>query len=225
MSPARIALIHALEEAIGPAHRAFRSLWPEAFVFDVVDTALSADLAHADTLEGAIAQRIDTLAAYAAAASGAGGTTTVILFTCSAFGQAIEAARSRQTIPVLKPNEAAFEAALQQGRRIGVIATFAPSILQLEVELRVMAAARGASIDVEMRLADGALQALKAGDADRHDQAIASAAGRLKSPDVVVLGQFSMARAAPRVEEMRLCNSVLTTPESAVRALRQTLQR
>lgn len=80
--------------------------------------------------------------------------------------------------------------------------------------------ARGLVIELEMQLAEGALEALKNGDVGRHDCLIADAAVRLDSPDVVVLGQFSMARAAPFVERMLVTGKVITTPESAVLALK-----
>src|SRR5690349_5377957 len=111
----RIALIHALADSVAPIHAAFGKHWPEAIHFDLLDTALSADLADAGHLTPAIRQRFDTLGRYAAGTEGLGGRTRAILFTCSAFGPAIEAVKAALPIPVLKPNEAAFAASLRQG--------------------------------------------------------------------------------------------------------------
>ena len=67
-----------------------------------------------------------------------------------------------------------------------------------------------------------ALPALDRGDAAAHDRAAAEASVALRDCDVVVLGQFSLARAAPLVAEAT-GKTVLTTPDSAVRKLKRVL--
>jgi aspartate/glutamate racemase len=81
-----------------------------------------------------------------------------------------------------------------------------------------------ASCQVETALAQGALAALERGDASGHDQAIADAAARLvaRGCEAIALAQFSMARARASVEARCGC-PVLTTVDSAVRALRARL--
>ncbi|MDH4412312.1 MAG: aspartate/glutamate racemase family protein [Rhizobium sp.] len=215
----RIALIHALTESVLPAHQAFRSLWPEAYVFDLLDTSLSADLAAGQRLEDGIADRIRKLADYAAASKGEAGETQALLFTCSAFGPAIDAVKNQIPIPVLRPNEAAFEQALDLGSRIGLAVTFGPSFSSLRDELLGMASERGQAIEVVPVLVEGALAALKAGNGSEHDRLAAEACRRLPALDALVLGQFSLARAADAVRD-RIEAPVLTTPSSAVAALK-----
>lgn len=218
----RIALIHALEESVAPVRAAFREAWPEAFAFDLLDTSLAIDRAHAGELDVAMRLRFATLADYAAGAEGLAGRTSGILFTCSAFGPAIDTVKTRVTIPVMRPNEAAFEQALAIGGEIGLIVSFEPSAASLRAELEQVAHAQNRKTRVHTVLADGALQALKAGDGARHDALVAEAARRLGDVQVVILAQFSMARAADMVRHV-ISAPVLTTPDCAVHALRALL--
>ena len=101
--------------------------------------------------------------------------------------------------------------------RIGLLATFAPTLTSMPPEFAV--AAPGTT--VVPCLAEGSLAALDRGDFAEHDRLAAIAASRLKDCDIIALGQFSLARAASLVAEAT-GRPVLTTPDSAVRKL-QTL--
>jgi hypothetical protein len=211
----RIALIHALPESPEPANRAFAELWPEAARFNLMDDSLATDLAAAGSITPEITQRFVGLGRYAAD-TGARG----ILFTCSAFGAAIDACKAAlNPIPVLKPNEAALEVALDAGPRIALVATFGPTIPSMTAELEAMAKARGIVPTIVTRVVDGALAALKAGAGDKHDRLIAQVAEELLSVNALVLAQFSMARAAPKIAAVP-GRKVVTTPASAVQKLK-----
>ena len=162
MSAQRIALIHALEDSILPIRAAFRDHWPQAHTVDVLDTSLSSDLAAAGHLDHAMIDRFTTLGRYAAKGGGS-FDTTAILFTCSAFGPAIAAVKADLSIPVMRPNEAAFAQALTLGHRIGLVVTFAPSLPSLSRELRDMATDAGVAVEITPILVEGALAALQSG--------------------------------------------------------------
>jgi Asp/Glu/hydantoin racemase len=213
----RIALIHATPLSVAPICETFAALWPQAQVTNLLEDSLSTDLAAAGKLDGAMIERFVLLARYCVDCG-----ADAVLFSCSAFGPAIEAARAAVTVPVLKPNEAMLDEALDAGKRIGLIATFEPSIPALRAELEETAAERGIAIEVETRVQPAAMPALQAGDAETHDRLIVQAARELKHCDVIVLGQFSMARAAALVESATGCK-VLTSPRSAVVRLRRVL--
>ncbi|MEM7503762.1 MAG: aspartate/glutamate racemase family protein [Pseudomonadota bacterium] len=218
----RIALIHALEESVAPARSAFRRDWPSANVFDLLDTSLSRDLAARGTLDDELANRFIRLADYAASSTGEGGDTAAILFTCSAFGTAIEAVKQRLHIPVLTPNEAAFEDAVRRHETIGLIVSFEPSERPLCRELADCATKNSHNVSVVSAVAEGALEALKRGDTAGHDNFVSCAAEKLGPVDVLLLGQFSLARSASALEE-RQSAPVLTTPASAVHKLKGLL--
>ncbi|MCO6418875.1 aspartate/glutamate racemase family protein [Siccirubricoccus sp. KC 17139] len=207
----RIALIHALRHSPPPIEAAFARAWPEATLMNLLDTSLSADLARAGRLDARMTERFLTLARYATG-TGAEG----ILFTCSAFGPCIEAvAEAQAPLPVLKPNEAMIEEACAAGKRIGLLATFAPTLDSMPPEFPE-------GVTVVPKLAEGALAALDAGDAAEHDRLAAEAAKSLADCDVIALAQFSLARAAPLVAAAT-GKPVFTTPDSAVRKLKRLL--
>ncbi|MBO1074633.1 aspartate/glutamate racemase family protein [Roseomonas marmotae] len=223
--PSRIMLIHALRESVAPIHAAFAEYWPEARTHDLLDSSLSADHAAAGgVLDAKMMGRFRSLTDYAAMAGPEGGGSDAILFTCSAFAPAIEAARRSHGIPILKPNEGAFAEALGHGGRIGLLVSFAPSLASMADELKAAGEAVGKPLTIEARLVEGALAALQAGRPEEHDALIARAAAALPAVDSIVIGQFSMARAAPAVRAAVPAGlPVLTTPQSAVMALRQRL--
>jgi Asp/Glu/hydantoin racemase len=203
MTAPRIALVHATPLAIEPIGEAFRQLWPEARTTNLLEDSLQADLALTRYCEGCGAD--------------------AVLFTCSAFGAAIDAAKRVARVPVLKPNEAMLEEALGAGTRIALLATFEPSIPSLKTELEDLAANRGTELAIQTRTVPAAISALQRGQADEHDRLIVAAAAELVQCDALVLGQFSMARAAAGIPA-KPGRKVFTSPHSAVVRLRQLLQ-
>lgn len=213
----RIALIHALTMSMDPVTEAFARAWPEAETLNILDDSLSRDRAAMDDLTPAMMKRFASLLAYALDV-GADG----VVFACSAFGPAIEAARGATTVPVLKPNEAMFETALERGPRVGLLATFEPSLGPMQEEFDALAAARGVDLTLHTHCAPDAMQALRDGDAAAHDRIVAQAATALDDCQAIMLAQFSMAPAAGAVRDSVDC-PVLTSPDAAVAKLRRLL--
>lgn len=213
----RVALIHAVPMAVAPVAAAFEALWPEAERINLLDDSLSIDRSRAGALTPEIAARIAALADYAKACGAEG-----ILYTCSAFGAAIEAVAGASRIPVLKPNEAMFDEALAAGRRLGMLATFPPSVAGMEEEFRAQAGAGGATLATVC--VPEAMAAARRGDQAAHDALLAEAARRpeFRDVDALMLAQFSMAPAREPVQAVVRC-PVLTSPASAVRKLKRLL--
>jgi hypothetical protein len=211
----RIALIHALKHSIAPIEAAFAKLWPAASLMNLLDDSLSADVARDGQITDAMTERFLTLGRYAA-----GSGANAILFTCSAFGPCIEAvAREHAPMPVLKPNEAMIEQAVGQavgkGRKIGLLSTFAPTLVSMPPEFPN-------SVEIVPKLAAGALAALDRGERAEHDRLVAEASKDLRDCDLIALAQYSMAPAASLVERAS-GRPVLATPDSAVLKLKAAL--
>jgi hypothetical protein len=214
---ARVFLIHATPVSIAPINASFKRLWPEAALANLLDDSLAVDLQAAGGLNKSLTGRFLTLAGYAQDA-GADG----VLFTCSAFGPAIEACRQKLSIPVLKPNEAMIEEAIGQGDKLALIATFEPSLGSMVSEIQALSCKLGRKVTVKPFHVPGALAALQAGDQARHHELIAGVAAQVADCDLICFAQFSMADAA-QLSARASGRQVLTTPDSAVRRLRTLL--
>jgi len=213
----RIALVHAMPVAIDPVAYVFRELWPQARITHLLDDSLPADLTAAGSITPAMVERFIALARYCESTG-----ANAILFTCSAFGTAIDAAKHSVRVPVLKPNEAMLEEALAAGTDLALIATFEPSIPSLKREFEELASSRGIKLKLKTRTVPAAIAALQQGHASEHDRLIAAVAAEIGPCDALVLGQFSMARAATGIPP-RPGRKVLTSPHSAVTRLKQIL--
>jgi Asp/Glu/hydantoin racemase len=215
MTAPRIALIHAMQLAIEPVGEAFRQLWAPARVTHLLEDSLAPDLAAAGSITPAIIDRIVELARYSERCG-----ANAVLYTCSAFGTAIDEAKRSVGIPVLKPNEAMLEEALAAGSRVALLTTFEPSIPSLKAEIEQLASDRGVTLQIRTRAIPGAIAALQQGRGVEHDTLIAAAAAEIGKCDALVLGQFSMARAATGIP-FAPGRKVLTSPHSAVNRLKQ----
>jgi aspartate/glutamate racemase len=215
----RIALVHALRASMAPIEVAFAEAWPQAVLQHLLDDALPGDLERAGRIDAGIEERFVRLARYAVDAG-----ADAVLFTCSAFGGAIDAARAAVAVPVVKPNEAMLDEAVRSSGDVVLLATFAPTLASMVPEFEAAAAAIGRRVRVRPVLVAGAMDAVSRGAFEAHDALIVDAAIEHAGGSVVVaLAQFSMARAAPLVRR-RLGAPVLTTPESAVAGLRRRLE-
>lgn len=217
MSRPRIALIHATPVAIDPIKQALAAAWPDAEPVNILDDSLSPDRASMGELSDEMIERIVALARYARKI-GANG----VLFTCSAFGPAIEQAASVLDVPVLKPNEAMFEAALARGDNIAMIATFKPAQASMEAEFREDARRLSPRARLTTEVVEPAMDALRNGDAETHNRLVAEAARSMSGHDAIVLAHFSTARAAEAVRAATRV-PVLTSPDAAVDKLKRLL--
>jgi Asp/Glu/hydantoin racemase len=217
--PHRIVLIHAVPMAVQPVAGAFASGWPEAETVNLLEDSLSRDRATTGRLDRAMMDRFRVLSDYALSI-GADG----ILFTCSAFGPAIEMVARDAPVPVLKPNEAMFDAALDIGTRIGMLVTFQGSVASMRDEFEEMAATRKIDARFEPCLVEEAMAELRRGDAKKHNELLAKAASGLNECHAVMLAQFSTAQAKDAVAKV-LNIPILTAPETAVKRMKAAVLR
>ncbi len=213
----RVALIHATPVAVEPINAAMTAGWPDAEPVNILDDSLSTDRAAVADISPTLTERIVDLARYARRIGSDG-----ILFTCSAFGSAIEEATGLLDVPVLKPNEAMFEAAVAHGRNNAMIITFAPARSGMEAEFAEETRRLGSDATLTSVVVEGAMAALKHGDAQTHNRLVVEQAHALKGFDAIMLAHFSTARAAAAVRE-RVDIPVFSSPDTAVAKLRRLI--
>jgi Asp/Glu/hydantoin racemase len=217
--PPRIVLLHATPIAMQPVQTAFKDNWPEAETVNLLDDALTIDRARETDLSQATIDRFVAFGEYGRRIGAAG-----LLVTCSAFGPAIDRLAETLDIPVLKPNEAMFQAAIDQGAktgsRIGMLATFGPSVPTMTDEFEEYVSRAGAHATLETIVVDDAIDLLRAGDADSHNRLVAARAPELAHCDAIMLAHFSTSRAANAVRAA-VGVPVLTAPHAAVTRMRE----
>ena len=215
----RIVLLHATPVAMAPIQAAFSERWPEAETVNLLDDGLSLDRARepGDISEGMI-ERFVRFGRYGHD-MGADG----ILITCSAFGPAIDRLIETVPVPVLKPNEAMFRAALGQGGKIGMLATFGPSVGTMTDEFDAFVAEAGSEATLRTILVEEAIDRLKGGDAETHNRLVAARAPELSDCDAIMLAHFSTSRAADAVRAA-VGVPVLTAPHAAVESMQAMVE-
>lgn len=210
----RIVLLHATPIAMAPVQTVFALAWPDAEIINLLDDGLTVDRARETDLSPRMIARFVALGQYGAAMDADG-----ILVTCSAFGPAIDQLAASLQIPVLKPNEAMFHAAVAAGANIGMLATFGPSVLTMTDEFNEYVASLGSKATLTTIVVPDAIDRLRAGDADTHNRLVAEYASRLAGCDAIMLAHFSTSRAAAAVRAT-VAAPVYTAPEAAVTRMR-----
>jgi Asp/Glu/hydantoin racemase len=213
MNP-RIVLLHATPIAMAPVQTAFAENWPEAEIVNLLDDGLTIDRAREADLSPAMIDRFVGFGRYGYAMGAAG-----ILVTCSAFGPAIDRLTEALPVPVLKPNEAMFQAAIAQGQNIGMLATFGPSVSTMTAEFEDYVARSGRHATLTTIVVGDAIDLLRKGDAESHNRLVAARAPELAQCDAIMLAHFSTSRAAPAVRAL-VATPVLTAPHAAVDRMR-----
>jgi hypothetical protein len=210
----RILLIHATPIAMEPIRQAFESGWPEAEAVNLLEDSLSEDRAKSRDIPDELTERFIALTHYAKLIG-----SDAVLFTCSAFSKAIEVAAAGVDFPVLKPNEAMFEAAIRKGGKTAMLYTFPPSREGMEQEFREEAQRLNPEATITSLLVEGAVDAIRAGDVATHNSLVAAVASKLRGFDAITLAHFSTARARAAVETVTEI-PVMTSPDAAVAKLR-----
>ncbi|WP_417436690.1 hypothetical protein [Idiomarina abyssalis] len=211
----KVVLIHATQLAMQPICDAFEELWPDANITHLLDEELSIRRSQVDELTSDLYRRVTSLVELAML-SGA----DAVMFTCSAFGDAIEHAKKTVDIPVLKPNEAMFEEAIKSPKDVILMGTFPPAMEGMAEEFR-SSFSSDTKRQFDLVCLPSAREVLKEGRTDVHNDIHLQEA--LKHQDkLIMLAHFSSSVAKPMLSS-NTTNVVLSAPHSAVKKLKERL--
>jgi len=219
MSGKKLALLHT-SPVLAPMFASLCANWmPEVKIFHLVDESLIKNTIEAGHLQKVTIRRLIGLVE-----SGLDGGADAVLVTCSSIGPAVEIAQSLFDRPVIRVDEAMAKAAVEQGRRIGVIATLSTTLAPTAGLVRKKASEAGKQVEIVECLCEGAFEAVMAGDTATHDRIVGEAlTNRLRGVDVIVLAQASMARVLEGLPSGAVEAPVLASPEMGVKATRDVL--
>ena len=127
----------------------------------------------------------------------------MIMLGCSTFNPAVEHARPMIGVPLLQIDRPMMDLAVQQGKKVGLLATLAMTVPSSERLLRKAAADAGKEIDVKTVLSTAAFEALMAGKPDQHNEILIQNVRDLaKEVDAIVMAQLSMSVLEPMLTDI-----------------------
>ena len=124
----------------------------------------------------------------------------LILLACSTFNRTIEYAHPIIHTPILQIDRPMMDLTVQDGRRVGLLATVPTTVPASERLLRLAAKEAGREVAVNTRLCSEAFQVLKAGNPEKHNEMLLQEIDRLSGEvDSIVMAQVSMTALEPRL--------------------------
>ena len=216
----RVAFIHTSPAAIAPLMQFYGGAAPELEITNLLDDGLLRLLAAGRGED--VRRRLEEMLRAAAETY----APELAMVTCSSVSKEMVESLARDfSFPVLKIDYPMARRAVRAGRRVGVAATFAPTLTPTSRLLREAAAEAGAEIEIVEEVAPEAYKALLSNDVATHDRLLAAAVERLQNKDVaaVVLAQVSMARTLPLISAQARV-PVLTSLHTSLEAIREALK-
>ena len=210
----RIVMIHALAESLPPVQLAFREVFPEAEVVNLLDEGLFLDFD--DRLTPKLKRRMSQLICYCAEHG-----ADAIGLACSVYAPVVESARQLVDVPVVSSYGPVMAEAVEKGPRVGIIASVPATLRDAEYYLRRAADEGKKTVEPHLCLAEDLIPVLRkegqAGLCRRLGEEVTKMAPHV---DAVLLSQFSFAAALKHLREMSPV-PVLSAPHSSARRLKE----
>lgn len=207
----KIAMVYTGAGVVQALSAIAKRMYPECQIMNLLDDSLIADCVKAGGMGKNVRRRLLNIFQYAYEAG-----ADCVLLTCSSVGEAAYAGREIVPIPVLRIDDVMAKRAVQSAQRIGVIASLSTTLDPTCDLVRAWAEKLNKPVTVVRGLAEGAYEAVVAGDGERHDEIIARTATEMADRcDVLLLAQASMARMEKKLAALS-GKPVYSSPESGI---------
>jgi hypothetical protein len=216
-----VAAIHTALAMVEPTKVLFANHLPDVRLINIIDESLIQDIINAGFVPLAVKKRLINYY-YSAVDAGA----DIIFNTCSSVGEVASIARDLIPVPLIKIDEPmAIEVVSNLNvNRIGVIATLNTTLGPTFRMIGDKASEINKKVTLIEGLANGAFQAIIAGDRDTHDAIILQTAlGMVDKCDAFVLAQGSMARMADILFK-NTGKQIYSSPLSGVLSLKSIIE-
>lgn len=214
-----VAFIHTSPAAISPLMTFYSKAASELEITNLLDDGILRLLSAKN--ESTALERLTEMINVAAQIY----RTELAMVTCSSVSkEMVEELNEKFELPVLKIDYPMARQAVSAGRKIGIAATFPPTIVPTSKLLSQAADESGLEIEIVKEVAPAAYDALLAGDTAKHDELLLKLIVELARQDVsaIVLAQVSMARILPQLQG-RITIPVLSSLQTSLEAIRETL--
>ena len=129
----------------------------------------------------------------------------LIMLACSTFNRAVEYARPMIETPMLQIDRPMMDLAVQQGERVGLLATLESTVPSSERLLRLAAEEAGKKVEIKTVLCSEAFKVLRQGNTAKHNEILLTEIDKLsKQVDSIVLAQVSMTALEPFLKNPRV---------------------
>jgi len=125
----------------------------------------------------------------------------IILNTCSSVGDIADEFAKESPVPLVRIDEAMAETAINNHNKIAVVATLNTTLDPTMRLIKAKAKEASKPVEVISALAEGAFEALVAGNPQQHDEIIMRTVVSIKDIDCFVLAQASMMRMEEKLKD------------------------
>lgn len=212
----KVAVVYTAPVLIPELDAQLKSQFPKIEFMNLLDDSLLGECKKSGGMNKKVIRRLCSFYQYAADCG-----ADCVLNTCSSVGEAADVGQTLFDIPIYRIDDAMVQKAVEQGDRIGVIATLCTTLEPTCKLIEKYAHKSDRKITVVRGLAEGAFEASSAGDVETHDQLIFKAAKQMKNEcDVILLAQASMQRMEQKLhQEVRI--PVYSSPKLCIEQLKQ----